>query len=338
MAIGTSEIIDTDVDYDNAPEPNVNETLTDDQIAPEQETAPADPGAEPKGEATAPVAEDQEPSPASEADATGEDADDKRANNLIPRHRYNYAARKRREAEAELETMRQELEQLRAQQEQAAQQEPQPQEPQGPTLDQVYGRLSQLDAAIEDARIDGKREDVIRLRQEQRYLEQYAAAQQFKAPEAPAQPQSPAIDPNQMTQQVLETLQTRDTADRLESEYPMFNADSDQFNPEVTDEVMELFTDFVNTRGMARPEALEQAVRYVAGAYGFQKVGQGAANQARQAQIKANLAAAQAQPTDISEVGLGSEKAGVTRSLDVMNMSQEDFESLSDKDLDSLLV
>jgi len=276
-------------------------------------------------EAPAEEAEKEASEEASE-DEKGEESEPepepKPHNNGIPRHRFNYAQQKRREAEQALREREEELERLRA--EQAKSNEPSREQ----LMAAADQRINALDKEIEEARADNDRDKVTELRAEQRKYERYLAKMELQPAET--------IDPQAVTQQAVEEIRVTQTITQLEAAYPMLQEGNEAFNEDLSDEVMDTFDSFA-TR-MPKDEALQRAVAYVTAAHGIQPAGASTPTQrSTKTDVKKNLKAAAAQPPELDRTGLDSDKGGVSRRIDIEHMSQEDFEKLGDKELDELL-
>lgn len=272
---------------------------------------------EPEEAPEAPVAAEV-PSQEEEAD-TPPNQRDTRPNNFIPKHRFNFAQQKRREAEERAAALEAELKALK---------ESQPQQNAQPTREQYMAaldqRINQLDHEIEMARIDNDAAKVAELRAQQRNFER-----QLIKLETPPPP-----DPKQFTKHTVEQMRTTSTIAELEKSFPFLDESSPHFNGPLSDEVMDTF-DYFSTK-MPRDEALRRATYYVLGAHGL--LNQSAAAVARaKPNVQKNVRAAASQPPPLANAGFDGNKGGATRKLDVMQMTQEDFERLGDKEMAELL-
>lgn len=273
----------------------------------------------------APPKESQEETPSEETPQEEPKAEDeaaekseRRGSGMIPRHRYNYAKQKRDEAEARARQLEQEVQQLRARQQEADTISP------DRLIATIEHRISELDKAIEDARADNDSARATALRAEQRQYERALIHAE----------QAPPPDPQAASNVALEQIRVQETIRALEISYPMLEEGNEAFDAELSDEVMDTFEAFA--RKMPRDQALNRAVSYVLGAHGIAPITARRAEK-RTTDVKKNLAAATAQPPALSSIGLDSNKAGVQRKMDVMAMSQEDFERLGAKEMDELL-
>lgn len=262
------------------------------------------------------------PTPPAATDETPpEPAPRPKSGGMIPRHRYNYAAQKRHEAEAHARELEQRLQEAEAK----LQQQQQPASPQE-MLPRIENRISELDEEIEKARLDGDLAQIRKLRADQRFLERQSVLieQQAKAPQ---------VDPQALVRQATETVKVESVIADLESLYPMLEEGNALFNAEMSDEVMDAFEAFV--KKMPRPQALQRAAAYVMAAHGIQPM----SNVARRTTDKVkNVKAAAAIPPDLASVGLDTNRGGPSRVADVMKMTQDEFEKLGRAEIEKLLV
>jgi len=276
---------------------------------------------------SAPAAENTaEDEPQTPADPEPEAApQDKPVPGFIPRSRYNYAAAKRREerearlqAESEVERLRAELASSKTQ---------------APDYDRAIGdldsQISDLDTKIDEARADGDNTLAKQLRAQQRQLERHIVALEMQA-NAPQQE-----DPNIATQHAVEQIRIESLVPQLESLFPSLQEGNEAFNEPLSDEVMDTFDHFAKT--LPRDEALRRAVFYVTAAHGIQPLSAQTSGP-RKTDTSKNIKAAAAQPPRLNEAGLDSDKGGASQRLDVMKMSQDDFERLGERDIDAMLV
>jgi|TARA_B110000114_G_scaffold26488_1_gene26375 hypothetical protein len=132
-------------------------------------------------------------------------------------------------------------------------------------------------------------------------------------------------------------------ANAMEEAYPVFNRDSESYNEEYTNEVVEL-RDMFMQRGYEAVDALSKAVKYVVKDYDLGEVEAEAPSLAgspkksdelakKRAQISKKLKAADAQPPELpgESSSLHGEKA-----LDVSAMTEEEFNALPEATLKRL--
>lgn len=291
-------------------------TPSDAELAqsPDPVLAPPDAPAEPPA-AEAPAAS-AEPTPPPAADPPKP-----AAANLIARHRYHYQKQQRELAErraaalaAQAQTLEAQIAELRAQQ-------------QPTTLHEVEQQITALDLKIEDARADGDAKQVAALRAQQRQLERSLIAQSYQ------QPAMPRVDERQIIQRAADSLRLEDTITRLERDYPMLEEGSEGFDADLSEEVMTLYDSLVAKQPPA--QAMENAVRYVTRAHDIAPV---STPSARKTAVARNVRAAQSQPPELVKVGYDSAQGGPTQTLDVMKMTQEEFEALSDAEITRMLL
>jgi len=274
----------------------------------------------PAAPAPAPTAENDAPATSDVPQDTQQDAP-RDNSGLIARHRYNYQKQQRDLAEhraAEYERRALELEQKL--QELAASQHP----TQTTELEQ---RINDYDIKIEEARLDGDSATAAKLRAEQRQIERQMIEQTFSRNDNPTRHE------RQIIQRAADSLRLESTIERLEQAYPMLEEGNEAFDGELSEEVMTLFDSLAGKYPAHR--AMEQAVTYVTRAHGISTSGGQAP---RGTNVPRNVRAAASQPPELSRAGLDADRAGVTRKVDVMKMSQDDFERLDDATIEKMLL
>jgi len=250
-----------------------------------------------------------------------EEQDDDRSH-LIPRHRYNFQRDQRIAAERQLQEMQQRMAQYEQYLAQLQQQQPQQQK-----VD-YDAKIDELDQQIEDARADGDMTKARQLRAQQRNFERQAVMEQMQA----SMPRQQQIDPRQLAQQAAESTRLEGLVTQLEKQYPMLDETHDTFDAEVSEEVMTLYENL--SAKMPASQAMERAVLYVTRAHAINPTGA----KPTRGNVERNIKAAAAQPPELDGVGMDSAKAGITRTVDVAKMSQDQFEALDDAEIEKLLA
>lgn len=134
--------------------------------------------------------------------------------------------------------------------------------------------------------------------------------------------------------------------ERIEESYPMLNEDSDEYDPEMVADVADLKAVY-QKRGMPPSKALQEAVKKLLGQKGRdQTQATDVTPRVSEKDVAAErrkLAAGKAAdanrrtPPSARDIGLDSDKAGGGLTpKDVMSMSQEDFDKLTDEQLAKL--
>lgn len=133
----------------------------------------------------------------------------------------------------------------------------------------------------------------------------------------------------------IDDLKYESTLANIESQHAALNPDSEQFDPDKTDEVAVLMEAFV-ARGFQRAAALSKAVQYVMGPASKQTSIDEAAAVAQRRATEARRKAAEAnarQPASTKDIGLDSDKGGTAApgGIDVMRLTQDRFAKLDDE-------
>ena len=182
--------------------------------------------------------------------------------------------------------------------------------------------------------LDGEAEKAAALRQEMRKAERDQIAFEMR------QEMTQTVNQNQQAT----ALQT--AANDLEATFPVFDQNSESYNAEYTQEVIDLRDAFI-TQGHGAVEALGKAANFVVKSYGLVESGDEAsalsgskapAKRAdevakKRAEVSRKLKAADAQPPELP--GESSANRG-ERALDVASMSEDEFNALPEATLKRL--
>lgn len=275
--------------------------------------APADEGAADSGSS---ASQEEEPGDAEEPTQT------QQSDYWLPKSRYDYAQAKRREAEAELERVRQENAELQRTMQQSAQQSP-PAEEKTDQAAELEAKLNDLDRQIEAARLDGDVDKAAQLAGEIRSVERQIFT-------------TPGIDTDKIREEAANEARQQMLFDQaaaaIEKQYPVLSPEHSDYNKDTAEEVSDLFRALV--REYDSVTALQRAVNYVMGP-GQQPPPQPQQTK-RKTDFKKNVEAAKRMPPEAD--GFNSDQGGPSRKLDPTLMSIEEFEALSDEDEERLLA
>ena len=264
---------------------------------------PAAPEATPEPEAEAPAT--PEPEPEAEPEAAAPPAVG------IPKHRFDFAQQKRREAEERAAALEAELARLKASQPAAG---PSPQE-------QFETRLTELDIEIEKARLDGDAKLAAQLVGQQRALER-------RRTEWLAEQTGETAAQRATEQSKLDSIITQ-----LEETYPQFVEGDPEYNKEMVEQVLDLHSAYL-AKGDRPSQAMAKASSLVLRLNGLltdsEVTTEVAKAAARTTNVKKNVEAAKKTPPPLDKAGLDSDKAGVKRKLDLSQMSIEEYERLGE--------
>lgn len=145
-----------------------------------------------------------------------------------------------------------------------------------------------------------------------------------------------------------ERVQYDSTVERLETAYPVLNPDHDDYDKELTAEVVELRDGYIATGKYTRAQAIQKAAKTLLGAKTSRQeravesevrvdkedVAKAAAAERATAQRKKNADVANKQPPSTTKIGIDSDKMGGTLDAKVvMKMSQDEFAKLDDATL-----
>lgn len=230
-------------------------------------------------------------------------------NLMIPKSRYDSAQTRARAAEAKLKT----YEENAAAQKTAAAATPS-------VIQEMDNQLTEIDTKIEQARLDGDADSIVKLSQEARNLEreQFTIIAREEATHAGSAAQENVK---------LDTL-----IENLETTYDILNPSSENFDKEVISEVLDLQTAFV-ARGDTPSVAMLKAVGYV---LPEERVADEVGAK-RKTNVTKNLDAAKRTPASTNDVGIDSAAAGISDAKpDVAGMTDEEFDAIPESTLKRL--
>lgn len=238
-----------------------------------------------------------------EAGAAG-DKETREKDIRIPKARFDQAVQKERERAAALQA---ELEALKGRQ---------VKQDKDLQLQEAERQLAALQDQYEDALLEGDKEGARTARMQANQLRDQIY--DYKSQVAAHQARSSAV----------QDVQFKDMVATVEETYPVLDPDSEDYDQDITDEVMEVMDAFIQA-GRARADALAKAVGYV-----FRQAAPVAAaptltreDMARAARLKA-VAAAKAQPPSTVKTGLDNGGGD----LDVRTLTPAKFDKLSDEE------
>jgi len=179
--------------------------------------------------------------------------------------------------------------------------------------------------------LDGETEKAVALRREIRKAEREQLEFEMRQ------------EMNQTVSQDRQMTALQQAANALEEAYPVFDRNSDAFNEEVTNEVVELRDAFI-MKGYEAVDALSKAVKYVVKDHDLDQTQESVPSLAgkaqksdelakKRAQVSKKLRAAEAQPPELP--GESSSNHG-EKGLDLSSMTEEEFAALPEATLKRL--
>jgi hypothetical protein len=179
--------------------------------------------------------------------------------------------------------------------------------------------------------LDGETEKAVALRREIRKAERAQLEYEMRQ------------EMSQTVNQDRQMTALQQAANAMEEAYPVFDRDSDEFNEDVTNEVVELRDAFI-MKGYEAVDALSKAVKYVVKDHDLDKTQESAPSLAgkaqktdelskKRAQVSKKLKAADAQPPELP--GESSAHHG-EKALDLSTMTEEEFDALPEATLKRL--
>lgn len=235
-----------------------------------------------------------------EGEEEGEEQEETPAH-MIPKSRYDSAQKRARTAEARVKQYEKDAEAAAAASTVTA--------ASASTLDK---ELEELDRGIEQARLDGDTDKVVQLSGQARQLEK--SIYQDMANTAAAQAGSKA----------QESVRLDSLIDILEDQYDILNPDSENFDEDKINEILDMQKAFVKN-GETPSAAMLKSVGYI---MPEQRITDEVAGK-RRTNVAKNLKAAAAQAPGTGETGVNSDTAGKKEeALDLTQMTTEEFDAL----------
>jgi predicted nucleic acid-binding Zn-ribbon protein len=197
------------------------------------------------------------------------------------------------------------------------------------SLEQAEQQLNDLEEKYTQLVLDGSAKEAAEIRKQMRQLERAISIAEARQEAAAAK------------DSVKAELLYDAAVDAIEERYPQLNPDDEEFDEDLSQEVLELHTAFV-AKGIAPANSIQRAVKYVMADRGISvndrgdEVDQGKGAGIRRAldTKNRNAAASKAQPPSAAKVGADSDAMGGGISEDsILKMSQEDFAKLSEEAL-----
>ena len=179
--------------------------------------------------------------------------------------------------------------------------------------------------------LDGETEKAVALRREIRKAEREQLEYEMRQ------------EMSQTVNQDRQMTALQQAANAMEEAYPVFNANSAEFNEDYTNEVVELRDAFI-MKGYEAVDALSKAVKYVVKDHDLDQVAEEAPSLAgkaqktdelakKRAQVSKKLKAAEAQPPELP--GESSSTHG-EKGIDLSTMTEEEFDALPEATLKRL--
>ena len=261
-----------------------------------------------------------------EADTEVETHDNtaKKSEPRIPKSRFDEVNNKAKQAKAEVEALRRELEALKAGLQQGQQQEaPQQQEQQQPTFDFDAKEREYMDAVL-----DGEVDKALQIRNEIRKAE-LEAAQKIAANKS----QESVADYNTR-------IQLEQTVSRINEQYPVFDPSADSFNEVALQEALQIRDGLIAT-GVNPVEAVQKAAELTSFKYTTPATKQDDGQVTKQKPTKQRVPKQKVDTANKQPPAIGDKtttQADTGTKIDVMRMTDEEFDALSEDDIKKLLA
>jgi len=244
-----------------------------------------------------------------EKDGDDKDDDPAKAAHMIPKHRYDSAASRAKNAEELNDKLETENASLRA---------ASTKDPDAPDIDT---QLSALDRKIEEARADNNIDQVVALGKEQRILER-----EFNQEIATSTSTAAG-------KQAREQIQLDTVVDELEETHAFLNEDHEDYDQTVISEILDIQQGLVLGGKYSPAQAMRKAAKLVLPA----TTPTGEKPDPKVTDIKKNLKAADQIPPDTGDKGENSDRGGdVEDASAVSEMTMEEFDAIPESTLKRL--
>lgn len=285
---------------------------------------------EPEAEVEADVEEaEEEEEPEAEEPVEGEvedaeevEEDEQQEAPRIPKARFDEVNQKAKDAKAEAEELRNRIAILEKMAAGQSPQEATKQPEQQPEAKTDFDFDAKEEAYME-AVLDGETELAKALRREIREAEASVFNQTAE---------NKSTEATQMAQ-LEQTIQQE--VSRINEEQPIFDPQSDSFNQEALEYALQI-RDGMMATGKDPLAAINEGVRVATALYGTPPKPAVQAPKAKQEVSKKKIDAANKQPPSIGDKATMPAESG--KKIDVMNMSEDEFDSLSEEELQKLLA
>jgi len=283
--MATAENIEDDIDED---------ILLPEDTNPDHEITDDDPVDENK---------DDDKSAASEDDTEDNNQSDTSQEGMIPRHRYQSASQRARDAEARVAELEAKI----------------APEPSAPATDDIDYDAQLLDLDTRQAKMlaDGEFENAARLSQEARMIERAQMQVEFEERNT------------QSANATVEQIRLDRAIEDLNGAYPVLDPDNDGYDQDLVDEVLTLQRAFVAS-GKNPTQSLYDAVHYAR----IEGDVPSAKSESRKTDVKKNIDAANKQPPELDKAGFDSNSGGIKdKDPDVTSLTEEEFDALPEATL-----
>ena len=230
----------------------------------------------------------------------------------IPKTRFDEAVRRERER---AEAAERQLEEIRRQQQAVSR---------GADIGKLEEQVKELRAQERKALISGDEDKAAALSEQADRMNRQIAIEQSR---------DMSVQAKEMAR---EEIRWDLTIERIESEYPALDEKSDEFDQDLTDDVVDKMNGYMKRDKLPRSEALLKAVKYVLSRQqtttndeGEKKgLDRGQSKDRKEAAVAKNIDASKRQPASLNKVGADSDKNGKLALPEVEGMTYEEFEAL----------
>lgn len=248
-----------------------------------------------------PAGEEGEEEEEGEGEGEGEEEEEPARGNMIPRHRYDSAAQRAKEAEAKLAAYEAEVNKTKAKD----------------PVDDYEAQLAELDLKQAKLLADGEYEAAAKIAQQTRAIDRKRMEEEFE---------------NRSTHSsnaTIEQIRLDQAIDTITTTYSVLNPESEDYDQSAVDEVLSLQRAFVSS-GKNPTQALHDAVHYAR----IEGTPAPAAEKKRKTDVGKNLDTQKRTPPDTGKAGADSDTSGMKDKIpDINSLSEEEFDALPEATL-----
>ena len=245
----------------------------------------------------------------------------------IPKFRFDAVAARAKAAEERAAELEAKLKELEGKSQPATETKPE----EGENRDDLDAKLAEIDVKIAEAMKEGDADAIKELMAESRKLERDFYLKKME--------EEATTKATQTAEQLQEAARLDLILTQLEEQFPIFDENSDQFDQDANDKVLEVQRAYI-AAGRSPSDALVEAVNLVLPTLGYSEVSDPTdrpkdgkeAPKRSEKDVKRNTEAAKKQPPDLENIGDDSDKAGAKDTLpDPLQLTEEEYDALPEE-------
>ena len=249
------------------------------------------------------------PEPVKSADDKPVD-DPKKPPHMVPKHRLDYKNRQIEARDRVIEELRGQI----ANQNQQTEDKPQDSVSDSNPSQNINTKLAALNTEIAKAvsESDGAKVAELQAQSQQLLIDHVANMQQ-----------SSSVDIGRVSQQASDNIKLDNMIKLIEAQNAKLNVESDEFDQDLSDEVIEMFDIFNSSGKFTGPQAMAKAYEIVTGSSLDNEDAR-----STQLNVAKNIEGVNNQSPDLSDAGIDSNKAGVGATIDPNKLTDAEYDAL----------